>query len=99
MKLALLVLLVAGTARGEADAPRMEHVAPGYVITRPSWVLNEPGKEKLDAFIQGDTQTIAQCKADTTALKAEPALTWKGAALLVGIGILLGGTVVLAVKR
>jgi hypothetical protein len=98
MRLALLAILVCGLARAD-DTPRMERVAAGHVITEPSWVLNDAGKAKLDAFIQGGAQTAAQCTADTTALKAEPTLTWKGAALLVGVGILLGGSVALLIKH
>lgn len=86
---ALLAMLLSGTARAD-DAPRMEHVAPGYVITHPSWVLNEPGKTKLDAFIQGDAQTIAQCRSDKAALAAEPTITAKGV-LIVGGAILVVG--------
>lgn len=98
MKLALLLLLLPGVALAD-DAPKMVRVSPGYVSEWSGWAMNEPGKAKLDAHIQAQAQRIAQLESDKAALAAQPALTWTGAAVLVGVGILLGGAVVLAIKR
>ena len=53
----------------------------------------------MDARLTADAQEIAQLRKDKAALEAQPALTWKGAAILVGVGILLGGSVALVVRH
>lgn len=105
---ALVVLLVASQAL--AEPPRMERVAPGYVVTSPAWLLNEPGKAKLDATLERHFAELTTLRAENTSLKSglgdmekKPALTWKGALLLVGLGVVVGAAVAvpaaLAVRR
>lgn len=98
MKAALLLLLLAGPALAD-DAPRMTRVVPMATVLEPGWFLNDSGKQKLDDAIVSDRQRIAQLQAENAALAAQPALTWKGAAALVGIGFAVGLVVGLVVGR
>lgn len=95
----LALLLLLSLPAGADDAPRMERVEPGHVVTSASWLLNDTGKARLDAAIAADRQRIAQLEQDKTQLGAVPALTWKGAAVLVGAGLVVGLVVGLAVRR
>ncbi len=105
MKTVLLSVLVSSLAWGE-DAPRMVRLPPGQLTTtEPAWLLNEPGKAKLDAVLDRHFAELvqlrsenAQLRVDVVRLAGEPALTWKGALALVGVGLLVGVAVAVPVS-
>jgi hypothetical protein len=93
----VLALLLASSVAWADDAPRMEPAKVGHVLTYQGWVLNEPGKRKLDDSIARWDKELFHLRAantklreDITEMAAKPALTWKGAAVLVGIGVVVG---------
>lgn len=109
MKAALLLLLVASVASAEAPINRSLNLyqpeAP-EMVDRPNWILTPEGKAHLDDGIAKLWSEKERLRAENAALRektlelaAQPALTWKGALILVGVGILAGGAVVWVVKR
>lgn len=89
------LLLTSSLARGQ----EARHVAPGHVITEPSWVYSDEGKRRVDAWIQEAVRDAVKCRTENEALQdsvvkvsAEPGLTWRGALFLVGGGVALGVT-------
>lgn len=99
MKLLALLLLVALPAWAD-DAPRRLNAFPvsaGYLVTEPAWVYTEEGKAKVDAELSRLYQKSAADDAEKASLKAsllemeqKPALTGKGALLLLGVGLAVG---------
>lgn len=99
MRVALLLLLLSGPALAD-DAPRkMRLVAPGHVITEPTWLLTVDGKKKLDDYIAQEVQRVAKLEAEKAECGEVPALTWRGAVGLIGLGILIGGVAAIAVHQ
>lgn len=104
MRTIALLLLVALPAWAADDAPkRASRVAPGYVVTEAGWFFTDEGKRRVDERLQGDAQKLAQTEADKKACEEVPALTWKGAAALMGVGagvaIIIVGAIMVAAKH
>ena len=100
MKAVALVLLLALPAWAD-DAPRQLRAFPvtaGYVVTEPAWLYTEEGKARVDARIARDAQVIANQQKRIADLEAQPALTWKGALLLIGGGIVIGAAVAIPIS-
>ena len=95
----VLLCLLSGLAFGQEKRAWQVPPGPGEVVLHPNWVYTPEGKARVDARLTADAQEIAQLRKDKAALEAQPALTWKGAAILVGVGILLGGSVALVVRH
>lgn len=88
-----LALLLSSVARGQ----EARLVAPGHVITEPSWVYSVEGKRRVDAWISDATKQSVDCRTQNEALRksivtvsAEPTITAKGV-LIVGGAILVVG--------
>ncbi len=99
----LLALLVSTTALGQE---RMRQVGPGegLLLVHPDWSLTNEGKQRLDATLERQVRELEQLRVENASLKttlvewqAKPALTWSGALLLVGGGIVLGALVAIPV--
>jgi hypothetical protein len=78
---------------------RMRQIPPAQTepVSHPNWVLTPEGKERIDATVARMDREVFQLRAENSSLRADvtemaakPALTWKGAVLLVGAGLVLG---------
>jgi hypothetical protein len=71
--------------------------SPGENVGYPNWVLTPDGKAKIDETLNRQLTESTILRAENGSLKtslaemeAKPALTWKGALLLVGLGVVIG---------
>jgi hypothetical protein len=109
MRAAAFLLLLSLSVHAD-DAPRAVLVAPGHVVTEPSWLFTREGKANVDAELGRLYRIEASAQATEAALtkslremESKPALTAKGVLLLGGVGFVVGVAattfVVIAVKR
>ncbi len=107
--LVVLLLFLMPSVAG-ADTPRMEKVHDGILIPENGWVLNDEGYEKLRASLDRQHGELITLRAENSSLQlslkemeSKPALTFGGAAVLIGIGLVVGAAlavpVVLLAKR
>lgn len=100
LALGVLLLALPALADPPGDAPVWQPVPGGYFV-------NELASKNLDARLAAQhfeivrlTTANESLRADIRALEHRPALTWKGVALLVGGGLVLGaGVTALALRR
>jgi hypothetical protein len=97
--LLLVVLLVASTAAGQSIAPTTGPVPGGWYVTSTGWT-------QLGDRLTADARRIAELQAINATLEKkieevanQPGLTVKSILLFVGVGILIGGSTVLIVKK
>lgn len=106
----LALCLVSSLAFAQDVPRRMYQVAPTTqaILQHPDWVLTDEGKQRLDATLARHVRELEQLRAENASMRADlvtwqskPALTWKGALLLVGVGVVVGAAVAipLAVRR
>lgn len=87
------------------DTPRMyQPPAPGETVGYPNWVLTPDGKEKLDATLARNFSELVQLRTENASLKhslvemeSKPAMTWKGAAVLLAVGAVVGAGVAVSI--
>src|SRR5688500_9111594 len=102
---ALVLALLTSTVALADDVPRrMSRVAPGHVVTSPAWLVTDEGKARIDATLQRHVVELEQLRAENAALRtdfvvwqAKPALTLRGALLLVAAGAAVGVGATIAV--
>lgn len=75
-------------------------------MTAPAWLLTDEGKSRIDATLQRHVAELEQLRAENASMRADlvtwqdkPALTWRGALLLVGAGVAVGVGATIAVVR
>lgn len=99
----LLLLLLASSAsaqEAEGQDAHMYQAQKTEMVGYPNWVLSPLGRERIAAALQKQAEDIAakeaeaaKLRADVVTLSAKPELTWTGAAILIGIGILAGAAI------
>ncbi len=99
----LALLLVASVASAQEAPKRAWQVAPGpgERVLHPNWVYTPEGKERVDealTFLDVETTSLRaqneSLRADLLSWEKKPALTWTGAFVILGIGVVVGGALV-----
>lgn len=95
----LLLVLVSAMAWGQEMPAHMYQPAKPETVGYPNWVLSPEGRDRIAASIADAWTQNAQLRAERDALQqktlelsAKPELTWKGALVLVGMGLAVGAT-------
>lgn len=107
---AIATLLVVTPAFAQDAGPRMYQPPAPEMVGYPNWVLTPDGHSRLTAQLQHDAEEKARLRSENASLRAslvewegKPALTWRGALLLVGgglaLGLVIGVPVAAAVRR
>lgn len=100
---ALALCLVSQLALAQ-DVPRMYQAKEPDLVGYPNWVVTPAGKELIDATIERQFTELLQLRTENLELKSElvkweakPALTWKGAAVLLAVGAVVGAGVAVSI--
>jgi hypothetical protein len=98
-------LLVSTLALGQEISPaHMYQPKTPETVGYPNWILTQGGKAKLDDAIIALWTEKERLRAENISLQqttldlaAKPELTWKGALVLVSVGLVLGASIAIPV--
>jgi hypothetical protein len=93
---AIALCLIPALAFGD-DPGRLYQPPAPEMVGYPNWVLTPDGKARIDARLERYDREVFQLRVENSSLRTDveemakkPALTFKGAAILVGVGLVLG---------
>jgi hypothetical protein len=104
--LALPALALAGGPCTElpGDAPCAQTIERGSPAPHDGWFYTHPGKGRVDeklSELYGERAGLEvesrHLRSSLLEMEKKPALTWRGAVLLVGVGIVLGASAAIAI--